>query len=435
MSQWQAVEGGITAPKGFRAAGVTAGLKPSGLPDLALIVSDVDAIAAGVFTTSHVRAACVDLCRQNLKAKPYARAILCNAGQANASMGKQGWNDAVESAEILAKELNISSELILTASTGVIGQRLRMDALRPGIPQVVAALSATGSDDAARSIVTTDLVTKTIALEMQLGDRPVRIGGIAKGSGMIHPNMATMLAFITCDAAVSPPLWQDMLQRAANQSFNQITVDGDTSTNDSLIALANGQSRTPVITTMNADAEKLEVMLTEVCIYLAKSIARDGEGATCLIEVQVDGATSNEAARQIARTVAGSSLTKSAIFGRDPNWGRIAGAAGRADVPFDQEQLEIRLGDFVLLKAGQPQPFDRTGANAYLIDRANASTIGSSNGSANRPVSGREQSIAAQSVDFPVIIGITVGNGSGNGRAWGCDLSYDYVKINAEYTT
>ena len=435
MSQWQVVDGGITAPKGFRAAGVTAGLKPSGLPDLALIVSDVDAIAAGVFTTSHVRAACVDLCRQNLKAKPYARAILCNAGQANASTGKQGWADAVESAEILAKELNISPELILTASTGVIGQRLRMDALRPGIPQAVAALSVTGSDAAARSIVTTDLVTKTIALEMQIGDRPVRIGGIAKGSGMIHPNMATMLAFITCDAAVSPHLWQEMLQRAANQSFNQITVDGDTSTNDSLIALANGQSRTPVITTMNADAEKLEAMLTDVCIYLAKSIARDGEGATCLIEVQVDGATTPEAARQIARTVAGSSLTKAAIFGRDPNWGRIAGAAGRADVPFDPDQLEIRLGDFVLLKAGQPQSFDRTGANAYLIDRANASTIAIANGIMNSPVFGREDTIVAQSVDSPVMIGVTVGNGSGSGKAWGCDLSYDYVKINAEYTT
>ena len=435
MSDWHVISGGITAPKGFRAAGITAGLKPSGLPDLALIVSDVDAIAAGVFTTNQVRAACVDLCRQNLKTKPYARAILCNAGQANASTGKQGWADAVESAEILAKELNISPELILTASTGVIGQRIRMEALRSGIPQAVAALSETGSDAAAQSIVTTDLVTKAIALETQLGDRPVRIGGIAKGSGMIHPNMATMLAFITCDAAVSPHLWQDMLQRAANKSFNQITVDGDTSTNDSLIALANGQSRTPVITTMNADAEKLEAMLTEVCSYLAKSIARDGEGATCLIEVQVSGATSDEAARQIARTVAGSSLTKSAIFGRDPNWGRIAGAAGRAGVAFDQDQLEIRLGDFVLLKDGQPQRFDRMVANAYLVDRANASTIVVPNAEANVPVLGRESTIASQSIHCPVVIGLTIGNGSGHGKAWGCDLSYDYVKINAEYTT
>ncbi len=439
MSDWQIIAGGVTAPKGFRAAGITAGLKPSGLPDLALIVSDVDAIAAGVFTTSQVRAACVDLCRQNLKAKPYTRAILCNAGQANASTGKQGWADAVESAQILGQELAISPELILLASTGVIGQRLRMEALRSGIPQAVAALSETGSDAASQAIVTTDLVTKTIALETQIGDRPVRIGGIAKGSGMIHPNMATMLAFVTCDAAVSPSLWQEMLQRAANQSFNQITVDGDTSTNDSLIALANGQSRTPVITTMNGDAEKLEAMLTEVCQYLARSIARDGEGATCLMEVEVSGAATDEAARQIARTVAGSSLTKAAIYGRDPNWGRIAGAAGRAGVTFDQDQLEIRLGEFVLLKAGQPQEFDRVGANAYLVDRSQASSIAnpqaSPNGDANLPVPGREAGVQAQSVHHPVSIGLIVGSGSGQGKAWGCDLSYDYVKINAEYTT
>ena len=440
MADWQIISGGVTAPKGFRAAGITAGLKPSGLPDLALIVSDVDAIAAGVFTTSHVRAACVDICRQNLKTKPYARAILCNAGQANASTGKQGWADAVESAEILAKELNITPELILQASTGVIGKRIRMEALRPGIPKAVAALSETGSDQAARSIVTTDLVTKTIALEMKIGDRPVRIGGIAKGSGMIHPNMATMLSFVTCDAAVSPHLWQDMLTRAANKSFNQITVDGDTSTNDSLIALANGQSRTPVITTMNAEAERLEAMLTEVCRYLAKSIARDGEGATCLIEVQVTGAVNDVAARQIAKTVAGSSLTKAAIYGRDPNWGRIAGAAGRAGVPFDQDQLEIRLGEYQLLKDGQPLEFDRTGANAYLVDRSAISTIKTlatnpENPDCNNPVPGREDQISSQSVNYPVIIALSVGNGPGNGTAWGCDLSYDYVKINAEYTT
>jgi glutamate N-acetyltransferase / amino-acid N-acetyltransferase len=422
MADWQVITGGVTAPKGFRAAGITAGLKPSGLPDLALIVSDVDAIAAGVFTTS-------------LKAKPYARAIICNAGQANASTGKQGWADALESAELLAKELNISPELILQASTGVIGKRIRMEALRSGIPQAVAALSETGSDAASRSIVTTDLVTKTIALEMKIGDRPVRMGGIAKGSGMIHPNMATMLSFVTCDAAVSPPLWQEMLTRAANKSFNQITVDGDTSTNDSLIALANGQSRTPVITQMNADAERLEAMLTEVCRYLAKSIARDGEGATCLMEIVVTGATTDEAARQIAKTVAGSSLTKAAIYGRDPNWGRIAGAAGRAGVPFDQDQLEIRLGDYVLLKDGQPLEFDRVGANAYLVDRSAISTLKNPTKDCNHPVPGREETIAAQSVDYPVIISLCVGKGPGEGKAWGCDLSYDYVKINAEYTT
>ncbi|HIK05366.1 MAG TPA: bifunctional ornithine acetyltransferase/N-acetylglutamate synthase [Trichormus sp. M33_DOE_039] len=413
MADWQEITGGVTAPKGYRAAGITAGLKPSGLPDLALIVSDVEAIAAGVFTTSQVKAACVDYCRQRLQAKPIARAILCNAGQANAATGSQGVRDAEESADLLAKELNIVSESILLASTGVIGQRIKMEALRGGIPKLVAALSDTGSDTAAGAIITTDLVTKSIALETTIGERPVRIGGIAKGSGMIHPNMATMLAFVTCDAAVSPHLWQEMLSRAADRSFNSITVDGDTSTNDSLIALANGESRTPAITEMGAEAEKLEAMLTAVCQHLAKAIARDGEGATCLIEVQVTGAHDELSARQIAKTIAGSSLVKSAIFGRDPNWGRIAAAAGRAGVPFEQENLQIKLGDFLLFENGQPLPFDRAAASAYL----------------------KQAAISAYLKEDTVLISVSVGNGYGTGKAWGCDLSYDYVKINAEYTT
>ncbi|AHJ28012.1 bifunctional ornithine acetyltransferase/N-acetylglutamate synthase [Nodularia spumigena CS-584] len=430
MADWQEISGGVTAPRGYQAAGITAGLKPSGLPDLALIWSDVEAIAAGVFTTSQVKAACVDYCRQRLQAKHSARAILCNAGQANASTGMQGLRDTEETAEILARELNISPESILLASTGVIGQRIKMDALRSGIPKVVAALSETGSDAAAGAIITTDLVTKSIALETTIGDasgglrqRPVRIGGISKGSGMIHPNMATMLAFVTCDAAVSSHLWQQMLSRAADQSFNAITVDGDTSTNDSLIALANGQSRTPAITEMGAEAEKLEAMLTAVCQHLAKAIARDGEGATCLIEVQVTGAYDQASARQIAKTVAGSSLVKSAIFGRDPNWGRIAAAAGRAGVNFEQDNLQIKLGDFLLLENGQPVPFDRAAASAYLKQIAADSSV-----VANGMTKG-------QRVDNPVIIAVNVGNGHGFGKAWGCDLSYDYVKINAEYTT
>ncbi|MBD2340031.1 bifunctional ornithine acetyltransferase/N-acetylglutamate synthase [Calothrix sp. FACHB-156] len=413
MADWQEITGGITAPRGYRAAGITAGLKPSGLPDLALILSDVEAIAAGVFTTSQVKAACVDYCRQRLQAKHNARAILCNAGQANAATGTQGWFDALESAMTVAQVLNIPSESVLLASTGVIGQRIKMDKLKAGIPQLVAALSETGSDAAAGAIITTDLVPKSIALETTIGDRPVRIGGIAKGSGMIHPNMATMLAFVTCDAVVSPALWQQMLSRAADRSFNSITVDGDTSTNDSLIALANGQSRTPAIIEIGPEAEKLEAMLTAVCQHLAKAIARDGEGATCLMEVQVTGAQDETSARQIAKTIAGSSLVKSAIFGRDPNWGRIAAAAGRAGVPFEQENLQIKLGDFLLLENGQPLSFDRAAASAYL----------------------KQAAAGAYLKEDTVLISVSVGNGHGTGKAWGCDLSYDYVKINAEYTT
>jgi len=413
MADWQEIPGGITAPKGYRAAGMVAGLKPSGLPDLALIVSDVEAIAAGVFTTSVVRAACVDYCRERLQAKQSARAILCNAGQANAATGTKGWEDALDCVQTLSHLLSVPPESILLASTGVIGQRIKMEPLKAALPQLVKSLSEEGSESASKAIVTTDLVTKSIALETTLDDRPVRIGGIAKGSGMIHPNMATMLAFVTCDAAVSPPLWQQMLSRAADRSFNQITVDGDTSTNDSLIALANGESRTPAITDPGLEADKLEAMLTEVCIYLAKAIARDGEGATCLLEVQVSGAGDDKSARQIARTIAGSSLVKSAIFGRDPNWGRIAGAAGRAGVSFNQDDLQIKLGDFLMMQNGQPQSFDRVAANAYLKKAAEGAYL----------------------KEDTVLISVRVGNGPGSGVAWGCDLSYDYVKINAEYTT
>jgi glutamate N-acetyltransferase/amino-acid N-acetyltransferase len=413
MADWRRVEGGVTAPKGFRAAGIAAGLKPSGAPDLALILSDTAAIAAGVFTTSQVRAACVDYCQQQLEGKASAQAILINAGQANACTGAQGWRDTVTSAETVAQALNLPASLVLVASTGVIGQPVNMPALTAGVPSLVAALSATGSEAAAQAIVTTDLVTKSIALEMDLDDRPVRIGGIAKGSGMIHPNMATMLAFVTCDATVSPPLWQAMLRRAADRSFNQITVDGDTSTNDCLLALANGQSRSAAITEPGPAADRLEAMLTEVCAHLARAIARDGEGATCLIQVQVTGAPNDSDARLMARTIAGSALTKSAIFGHDPNWGRIAAAAGRAGVPFESAQLRVQLGPFLLMEHGQPQPFDRPAASAYL-QQASAGAY-----------------LKADTVEIQVAIGA----GPGQGVAWGCDLSYDYVRINAEYTT
>ncbi len=414
MGNYRKISGGITAPKGFRASGIAAGLKPSGKPDLALILSEVDAIAAGVFTTSQVRAACVDYCRQKLQEKASAKAILCNAGQANAGTGEQGWQDAVESANLVAQALNIAPEAVLLASTGVIGQKMKMEALRSGIPQLVEKLSENGNEAAANAIITTDLVTKEIALETMIDDRPVRVGGIAKGSGMIHPNMATMLSFVTCDAAVSTGLWQQMLTVAANESFNQITVDGDTSTNDSLIALANGQSRTPAITDINSHhAQTLQQMLTVVCQHLAKAIARDGEGATCLVEVQVSGASDDEAARRIAKTIVGSSLVKSAVFGRDPNWGRIAAAAGRAGVMFHQEDLRIKLGDYVMMENGQPLQYDQVGASNYMKQAAQGTYL----------------------QEDTVLISVCVGNGSGNGIAWGCDLSYDYVKINAEYTT
>ena len=413
MADWQVVEGGITAPKGFIAAGISAGLKSTGAKDLALILSQTDAIAAGVFTTSLVRAACVDYCRQCLQAKASARAILCNAGQANAATGEAGWSDAIASAQLLAEQLNIAADAVLLASTGVIGKRIKMEQLRAGILPLTRAASETGGKDAAQAIVTTDLVTKEIALETTIEGRPVRIGGIAKGSGMIAPNMATMLGFITCDAAVSTGLWHEMLKRAVNKSFNQITVDGDTSTNDCVLALANGQSRTSAMTADSTNSRKLEGMLTEVCQYLAKAIARDGEGATCLIEVRVSGAPDDKAASQVAKTIAGSSLVKSAVFGRDPNWGRIAAAAGRAGVKFHQDELNITLGDLVLMRSGQPQEFDRQAASNYLKAAA-----------AGEYLKGDT-----------VLIEVNIGVNPGKSTAWGCDLTYKYVEINAEYTT
>ncbi|NJK29583.1 MAG: bifunctional ornithine acetyltransferase/N-acetylglutamate synthase [Acaryochloris sp. SU_5_25] len=405
MADWQDIPGGVTAPQGYRAAGIAAGLKPSGTKDLALIVSQNKAIAAGVFTTNQVRAACVDYCQQRIQANPTdIQAILCNSGQANAGTGLQGWDAVLEKAKIVSQSLGISPDAVLIASTGVIGQQVPVDKIQAAMPDLVAGLSTAGSQIAAQAIMTTDLVPKTVALETQIGGQAMRVGGIAKGSGMIHPNMATLLAFVTCDADVEVSLWQQMLRRAADRSFNQITVDGDTSTNDMLLALANGQSQTATIQESSPEAEQLEAVLTEVCVRLAKAIARDGEGATCLIEVQVHGTEDQPSAQQIARTIAGSMLVKAAVFGRDPNWGRIAMAAGRAGVPFDPRQLDIRLGEFVLMHQGCPQVCDRQAASQYLHQD-------------------------------PVIIQVGVGEGAGQGKAWGCDLSYDYVKINAEYTT
>lgn len=403
MADWQIIAGGVTAAKGYQAAGMTAGLKPSGAPDLTLIVSDVPAIAAGVFTKSCVRAACVDFNREVLAKGGQVKAILCNAGQANASTGAEGWQNAVECAALVQQALN-TEDGVLVASTGVIGKQLLMDKMRSGIAKIATILSPDGGEAAARSIMTTDTVPKSIALETAIAGHTVRVGGICKGSGMIHPNMATMLGFITCDAGVEPQLWQQMLSSSIDASFNQVTVDGDTSTNDMVLALCNGQSGLSITDASSAAAQKLQAMLQEVCMSLAKAIARDGEGATCMIEVNVSGASSVEGARQIAKTIVGSSLVKSAVFGNDPNWGRIAAAAGRSGVDFDQDLLNIQLGDFVMMQDGTPQEYDRQAASDYLKTDT-------------------------------VIINVGVGNGDGCGTAWGCDLSYDYVKINAEYTT
>ena len=405
---WQPISGGVTAPQGFQAAAVTAGLKASGKPDLSLLLAPEGAVCAGTFTTSLVRAACVDLCAERLAASGgHARAVLTNSGQANACTGDRGLIDSQRATQALADRLGVAAEEVLICSTGVIGVPIPMDTLLAGLDPLVAALGAGGGAAAATAILTTDLIDKQIALEANLGGRRVRIGGMAKGSGMIHPNMATMLGYLSCDAGVPADLWQAMVSRAVDRSFNAITVDGDTSTNDTYLAFAAGEPLGP------EHFDALEAGLTAVSQHLAKAIARDGEGATCLIEVQVEGAATEAGARAIARTVCGSSLVKCAVHGRDPNWGRIVAAAGRAGVPFQPDAVALWLGPHQLMAAGQPLVCDRSAASAYLRDRA----------------------AGAYLQDDTVQIRLQVGEGPGQGRAWGCDLSDQYVRINADYTT
>jgi glutamate N-acetyltransferase / amino-acid N-acetyltransferase len=405
---WTPIPGGITAPAGFAAAAVTAGLKASGKPDLCLLLAPEGAVCAGTFTTSLVRAACVDLCAERLAAGGgRARAVLTNSGQANACTGERGLADSLRATAELAARLGLAPEQVLICSTGVIGVPIPMEVLVAGLDPLVAALSPAGGAAAAQAILTTDLVAKEIALEAQLGGRTVRIGGMAKGSGMIHPQMATMLGYLTCDAGVPADVWQDMVKRAVDRSFNAITVDGDTSTNDTYLAFAAGEPLDP------GHFEAVEAGLTAVSQHLARAIARDGEGATCLIEVRVEGSADAAGARAIARTVAGSSLVKCAVHGRDPNWGRIVAAAGRAGVAFDPLAVALWLGEHQLMAAGQPLAFDRPAASAYLKARA----------------------AGAYLVDDTVAIRLRVGEGPGSGSAWGCDLSDQYVRINADYTT
>ena len=398
-SPWQLVSGGVTAPQGFTASGIAAGLKPSGKPDLALLLAPQGAACAGAFTTSVVRAACVDLCHERLESTGgRARALLINSGQANACTGDRGLIDSQRATQALADQLGVEAEAVLICSTGVIGVPIPMPTLLAGLDPLVSALSASGGEAAAMAILTTDLVDKQVALEAQLGGRRVRIGGMAKGSGMIHPDMATMLAFFSCDAGLEPEHWQAMVRRAVQRSFNAITVDGDTSTNDTVLAFAAGA------TLASEHHAALEQGLTEAMQHLARAIARDGEGATCLIEVQVEGAEDEPSALTVARTICGSSLVKTAVHGRDPNWGRIVAAAGRSGVVFNPEQVALWIGSHQLMQGGQPLPFDRNSASATL----------------------REPTVR---------IRLRLGAGPGHGCAWGCDLSDQYVRINADYTT
>ncbi|MGO0123179.1 bifunctional glutamate N-acetyltransferase/amino-acid acetyltransferase ArgJ [Desulfothermobacter acidiphilus] len=396
------VEGGVTAARGFLAHGVAARIKKH-KKDLALVLSQEPAVVAGVFTTNRVKAAPV-LLTQRRVASRQAQAIVVNSGNANACTGPEGMEDAELMARAVAEALSLPEERVLVSSTGVIGERLPVKKIIKALPELVQGLSREGHAAAAEAIMTTDTTPKEAALEFFLEGYTCRVGGMAKGSGMIHPCMATMLAFITTDVAIAPGLLQQALSEVVEDSFNSITVDGDTSTNDMVLVLANGQAANPPIEEEGLDYLTFKQALYEVCVSLARQIARDGEGATKLIEVRVEGALTVEEARRAARAVAASNLVKAAVFGEDPNWGRILCALGYSGARFEPEQVSLWLGPVQVVAAGRGVAFDEEEARSALASD-------------------------------PVSIRADLGAGSATATAWGCDLTYDYVRINAHYRT
>ncbi len=401
--KFNVVSGGVTAAQGFVASGVAAGVKYKNKRDVALVYSQHKAVAAGVFTTNMVKAAPILLDMERLSKSGDTRAVIINSGNANACNGERGMVDARAMTGETARLLNVSEDQVLVASTGVIGQPMPMDRIMPGIGLAVDALSDAGGEDAAEAILTTDTFIKQYAVSFELDGKKVTVGGMAKGSGMIHPNMATMLGFITTDAAVSSNCLKDCLDYANSKSFNMITVDGDTSTNDMVVVMANGQAANNEINSSESQSYQIfRDALTEVCTVLAKDVARDGEGATKFIEVTVINALSEGDARLAARSVAGSSLFKAACFGEDANWGRIMCATGYSGAKFNPDNFDIFLGDVQVAKDGGSIDFDEEKAAKVLAQK-----------------------------DIKVLVDLK--EGKYQATAWGCDLTYEYVKINGDY--
>jgi len=403
------VSGGVCAARGFAVAGVRCGIKRKRRDIALLVATGGDAVCAGVFTQNIVRAPCVDRNVAVLAEKPFARAVVVNAGNANAGNGARGEADNAEMAQMAATALSVPANAVLTASTGVIGHPLPMERLAQGIAEAAGTLACTAeaADHAAEAILTTDTFEKQFAVAVHLPESGivVNIGGMAKGSGMIAPNMATMLAFLTTDAAITPAALHAALDAAVNVSFNCLTVDGDTSTNDSCFLLASGAAGNPVLADLtSADGAAFTQALKQVCVHLAREVARDGEGATKLVTVRVTGAPDTLAARKVAKTVAESPLVKTALFGNDPNWGRILAAAGRAGVPFDPKRATAHLAGTQIFAEGTPTDFD-----GPALSRA----------------------MAAKEIE----IAVDLGAGDGAAMVYTCDFSYDYVRINAEYHT
>ena len=402
------IQGGVTAAKGFSAAAAEANIKYEGRTDMAMIVSGVPAACAGTFTTNVVKAAPVLWDREIVRGGGSVRAVVVNSGIANACTGKEGMDYCEQTAGYAAEKLGIDPREVLVGSTGVIGMQLKMDKLKAGIDKLVPALGSSleKGTEANRAIMTTDTHTKEAAVQIEVGGKTVTIGGMCKGSGMIHPNMCTMLSFVTTDAAIDRELLQKAASESIDKSFNMVSVDGDTSTNDTYIVLANGEAHNTPIAEEGEDYLKFREALDYVNTTLAKYMAGDGEGATALVISRVTGADSVEHARILAKSVITSSLTKAAIFGHDANWGRILCALGYSGVDFDPDRIELRIksgaGELLIFKDGVQAEYSEEKASAILSEKE-------------------------------VEIISDMKQGSCSAEAYGCDLSYDYVKINADY--
>lgn len=402
------IDGGVTAAKGFEAAGAEAAIKYQNRKDMAMVYSKVPCKAAGTFTTNVVKAAPVLWDRDIVTNSEYAQAVVVNAGIANACTGKQGLDYCRREAEVTGRLLGIPAEAVLVGSTGVIGMQLPMDRIEAGIAKLVEAKSDTleAGHTAACSIMTTDTISKEIAVSFELDGKEITVGGMSKGSGMIHPNMCTMLAYITTDMAISKELLQEALSTSVVDTFNMITVDGDTSTNDTCLVMANGMAGNTEVTQKGEAYDRFFEALNHVCTYLAKKMAGDGEGATKLFEAKVVNARSKEDARTLSRAIVGSNLSKAAIYGCDANFGRFLCAMGYSGAQFDQNDVEL----FFESENGRLQVFDH--GTPIVFDE--------------------EKALQIMKADA-VTVYVDMHEGEAEATAWGCDLTYDYVKINADY--
>lgn len=402
------IDGGVTAAKGFKAASTAAEIKYKGRTDMAMVFSEVPCVAAGTFTTNVVKAAPVRWDQDIVYNHPGARAVICNSGIANACTGEEGFSYCRETAKAASESLGIPEDSVLVASTGVIGMQLPIDRIANGVKAMAPKLegSREAGLEAAKAIMTTDTEKKEAAVEIEIGGKTVTVGGMCKGSGMIHPNMCTMLGFITSDVDISKELLQEALSEDIKDTYNMVSVDGDTSTNDTVLLLANGQAGNPKITEKNADYEEFKKALNYVNTTLAKKIAGDGEGATALFEVKVIGAATKAEAVTLSKSVVTSSLTKAAIYGHDANWGRILCALGYSGVQFDPEKVDLYFES----KAGKIKIIENGVSTGYSEEKATKILS--------------EEAVTA-------IADMKMGDASAT--AWGCDLTYDYIKINADY--